>query len=705
MVLFLTAMASSAAFAQIADERLVQSSYQEKTDDLGNTWKFEQNGILGRSTGSNLNNSLQLYIGQNQFSNYQPMVNADGEYVLRGQQPLAGLTITRRLRLFEKTGILRVLDHYQNPSGVDVTTTVSLRNSFSNRSGAKMTNLGRPSPMMLRNRETGIALLPGASGSSKTHLFCLTGPQAKTQVTFKKQSSYQSNLEMRITVPAGGSASVVYTVAQVVAPATPDTTWLKNAFRPLAIQRNLDGLPRELRQSIVNANATGSGAGIGLLIGSSIEALDIEPGPRDVLAMGEESRLVGRADCDSILVKTSHGESEIPFARVAALVGLNGGQNSESRIFLRDGQVVSGQFSAPGGFRFHLPSGGRLEIDADRLDRLVCARVAGADDEDNDSDPLKLSPAAPDIMPWPEGSDALIETMAGERFALGDSGDGAKLDVATSWGLMTIKLEEILWIGPSDNGHVGMKIALKDGTEVATFLQGGTTLKASTSLFGDIEVEPSEIRALLSREAYEVEVASLTDTSRQMFFSGSETSATSQNALPTLTLVGEQKLVGRITLPELVLIGPTGAVSVSPDTIRALVVHDGRSKKSNSALDSLAGTPFQIELWGGGNLIGAFRDPYLPVRIRDSVWQIPVSHIEAVHTPAPRVPDSVRDEIAGLIRALGDDSWRKREESAAELADFGLLARPQLVEARASSGDPEVRRRCDSLLKIVDTAE
>ncbi|MBA4065070.1 MAG: hypothetical protein C0501_15415 [Isosphaera sp.] len=51
-----------------------------------------------------------------------------------------------------------------------------------------------------------------------------------------------------------------------------------------------------------------------------------------------------------------------------------------------------------------------------------------------------------------------------------------------------------------------------------------------------------------------------------------------------------------------------------------------------------------------------------------------------------------------LIRQLGSEAYRDREEAHAELTRMGRLARPALLEAAGSDPDPEVRFRCSRLL-------
>src|SRR5580765_3323000 len=70
-------------------------------------------------------------------------------------------------------------------------------------------------------------------------------------------------------------------------------------------------------------------------------------------------------------------------------------------------------------------------------------------------------------------------------------------------------------------------------------------------------------------------------------------------------------------------------------------------------------------------------------------------------SPDPKVlaiPPQELSKARELIKRLGSEVYRDREEAHAELSKMGRLARPALVEAAASDADPEVRYRCSRLL-------
>ena len=70
-------------------------------------------------------------------------------------------------------------------------------------------------------------------------------------------------------------------------------------------------------------------------------------------------------------------------------------------------------------------------------------------------------------------------------------------------------------------------------------------------------------------------------------------------------------------------------------------------------------------------------------------------------TPDPKdlvVPASELSKARDLVRKLGSELYREREEAFLELGKMGRLARPVLLDAAATDADPEVRFRTARLL-------
>jgi hypothetical protein len=70
-------------------------------------------------------------------------------------------------------------------------------------------------------------------------------------------------------------------------------------------------------------------------------------------------------------------------------------------------------------------------------------------------------------------------------------------------------------------------------------------------------------------------------------------------------------------------------------------------------------------------------------------------------SPDPKdlaIPPQELSKARELVKRLGSETYREREEAHAELTRMGRLARPVLIEAAANDPDPEVRYRCSRLL-------
>jgi hypothetical protein len=70
-------------------------------------------------------------------------------------------------------------------------------------------------------------------------------------------------------------------------------------------------------------------------------------------------------------------------------------------------------------------------------------------------------------------------------------------------------------------------------------------------------------------------------------------------------------------------------------------------------------------------------------------------------SPDPKdllVPPAELSKARDLIRRLGSDVYREREDAQAELTKMGRLARQAIAEAVSTDADPEIRLRCARLL-------
>ncbi len=641
-----------------AAETLVPANMQPQSDEKGNQWSLNNYGFLQNTGNSFFNNILMLHIGGQQFYNYQPMMTSDGkEFVLPGQQPVMGLQVTRRIRLLEKEGVMRYVDLFQNPGAAPINATVEYRNNFSTPLKGTVTDRGARNPSTLAKGESGLVVTSKQDGQ-RACVFLLGAPGARLRPNITMRGQYEAHFSFPLSVEPGKTVALAYMVTLTAPPPDGEKAALAKIFKALPAARFLKTIRREDLALLINFAAAAGGEPSALLAAQGLESLDVERANADVLAIGDRTRLTGAASCGEFIVTTSQGATSVPFEQVAALVGgvrAGGG----TRIFLRDGQILSGQVAAT-DFRFAMPSGAQIDLELRTLDRLVRR-------------------ATPDDGKWPSQTTALLVTQHGEHLALAD-GD-ARFEASTPWGPLSFRLDEVAWFGPAEETGLGQQIEFRDGSRFHGFLSG-PPVRLPTRLFGEREFPPSSIRGLVTAGA----LAPARESDR----------TDPLPSQPYLVLAGGQRLVGQPETTALTVLTGARTIEVPPSSVRSLrnVIDEAGD---NEVVDAES-PPFQIDLWGGGTVLGQLREPVLPVRFRQTLWSVPVADIVELHNPAPRVSDEVRLKMVALIRDLGSDDWQTREDATEALETYGFLARPLLEEALKSSPDPEVRRRVEQLI-------
>jgi len=218
-------------------------------------------------------------------------------------------------------------------------------------------------------------------------------------------------------------------------------------------------------------------------------------------------------------------------------------------------------------------------------------------------------------------------------------------------------------------------ITLKDGSRFIALLDGDT-LGFDTVLFGKKEFATGAIRRVAVTQPKAADDADDIVPERSR-----------------LAITGGQTLGGQIDLAELHFLSPSGVIPVAPNLIRTL---------HNTSEDGSEESPiFTAELWGGGAVSGALREPLLPVRSGGALLRVPTREVTDAFVPSPIVPEGLRDKIAKLVRDLGDPGWEKREAASRELGELGAMARAQLEEALKQTTDAEVKRRAQALLDAI----
>ncbi len=670
----ITASAPPSGAPSVKGEKLVPAAVNVITDKQGNSWNIEQNGTLGRVGNSMVNSGLTLLINNQQFYTYQPMMTVDGsEFVLlnRPNTSLPGLHVLRRIRVMEREGALRFLEVLTNSNANAVTVSVALRTNFSGNYKTYLTDQGNSGVSALGQREGAILVTPGSNQSNRAFLFTLCDPASPVKPAISSQNKYGLTFQYNLTIPAGQTVAIAHAVAQLPTPRDFDRQALSRIFRPVSLDRLMGTIPREFRPLLVNDGGNRDLSIGALLSRSPVDALGVDRGRRDVLAMGDRTRLLGGADCAGFRVKTAYGEAELPLEAIAAVAGGNRGRRDLSRVYLRDGQVLSGEIAAE-DLRFAMASGGRMNLEIASLDRLVRAKA----DKDGE---------------WGPEVAAMIETHGGDRLAAASEAMPT-LEGMTPWGPLTFTLDDIVWLAPMEDEPVGHYVEFKSGTRCYLFL-GGAPLRLKSGVFGDCELETSQIRGIVTRAAMDRAKAA----AEQGAGGGVHESDPSQ-APPTLQpyvlAAGGQRIVGDLGDASLHVLTHSETVAIAPGEVRRMLNVTAAEGQQPDA----AGPVFQVELWGGGVLSGYLAESDLEMRVRGVSWRLPMADLRELVTPVPRLTESAQQDIARLIRELGSDEWTRRETATEELQSFGYIAQSILREELRTNPDPEVQRRLERIL-------
>ena len=648
------AVAPSAAANEVG-EPLIPAAFGIWTDRAGSSWSVEAGGNIGRIGSTMVNSGLALLIDEEKFTPYQPMMTPDGkEMVLQGLplEAFPGLQMQRRVRLLDEQGGLRYVELFHNGSSDPLTLSIGLTTNFSGNFKTFLSDRGRSEPLLLTPAETGVVVLPGSSQSSRAFLFTLAGTGGGDRPTISSQNRYGLTFRYRLDLAAGETGVILHHVAQVVIPQNFDRRTLAELSRPHQLDGIREGLESEWLPFLVNAPEQSGLSARSAFAEGGLSLLGLEAGAHDLLAIGDATRLSGSAAAESLQLSTPYGEAEFPLERLAAIQGGKTRPGGAARLFLRDGQVLSGQLEAA-GLHFVPINGSRMELDPATLDRLI---LAGG----------KATPR------WPDETAAVIETHAGDRIRVTKS-EALSIPLMTAWGSLAIPLGDLLWLHSDLSGGPGYRAELKDGTRVAGLVDGAS-LAVSGSGLGDIDLPSGSIRHLYTEAGIEL---------------GDEEMAPVSGSV--VKLPGGQQVAGAVSHTTFPIVADGTALEIPVTELR-------RISRIEPGINEEVGPRYQFERWDGGVVAGRLALEFLSVQVGGRTWQIPLRDVVAVALASPSLDPATLTRIETLIRGLGSPEWSTRESATRELGAFGYLARPVLQRELATTDDPEVERRLERVL-------
>ena len=627
-------------FSSLPGEKLIPAAIGVRTDRKGNSWNVESNGTLGRIGSTMVNSGLALSVNQQKFETFQPRMTTKGkEFVIHGRplEGLSGIEIVRRIRFLEEVGALRFVELFFNGSSTPVSLDIVLATSFSGNYQSSVTDQGNIEPVMLGERETGILVTPGSSQSNRAFLFTLCGPESPNKPTISAQSRYGLRFQYNIELQPGETKGIAHIVSQTIVPRDFDRKSLARVFRPFSLEEFSRTIPPQFRGVINNRSALHTRHERL----KTLKSLGIEPGDLDILATGDQTRLLGKATPSTVEIETDFGKAKIPFEKIAAIVGENGGVRDRSQIFLRDGQIITGQIPNDREIAFAPQSGGKMKLKAKSLDRLVFAT----------RDPVDFSRSA------------MIKTVSGDQLRLRNA-ENAVFPGLTPWGKVNFAFSDLVVLEPAPEGHPGYLLRLRNGTECLVFLTGENFV-LSSEFIEKLNIPVTAVQAIIPEK-----------TPKEMLDLRSA----------RLHLQGDQIVSGSLT-GDLQIFSNGQSIALPTNKIR-LLQPEGNGNQG----------AVQVEMWDGSRVGGLLREPVLGLTVGEKKWIVPLGDIQRIVFPGPVLSEDERKKVAVLVLQLGNDVWSLRENATRELSRFGPGIIPMLQQGLVQNPDPEVRRRIDRIL-------
>jgi len=650
---------ASATAAQAAPAaRLVNAQWTSRSDSLGMLWDLQPGGYINNGTNNAFNNAMLLQINGSNLNATGHRMTPDGtHYVIDGNQN--GVQVQRHIYLNPKFPGVCYVDTFTNPQSNPLTITAGYYVRLSSQAQQVITDTGKPLAGQLPKKSSGIYI--HRQGSQPSVILALRTPDAKIQPMIQNQHNYHFVIQYPLQIPAGKSVTLVAGIGQRQLNAAPTSgPALEKLFAPFRSQKFLKDVPHDLLRQALNWSGGQFGQGDPPALITIARDLKLDrPTAHDLLAISETTRLRGKATWTDLSVKTAHGLHEPAADAVAAIAGPRYA-GEHARLYLKDGQILAGTLAMQ-GLEFALTGGAGLTLNVDRLDRIIL--------ESPDADA-----AGTDAPP------AMLDTFRGDRLILEPSASQLiAVTAVTPFGRREIPMEELRWVQARTEKRPGYEFVLRDGSRFFGMLDS-QAMTVHTRLFGPISISPTQIRYLATDLVTGAEDQERADDDRPPMQSH-------------MTLANGQLIVGELDLDPLELLTVSGPIRLPASQVRSI-----RQPEEDGGHPGTVGPVLEVTLWDGSKAAGRFQQPTIAVNADSTVWQIPAKQLRDYLVPVPRIDEQTQARMVLLIRELGSDDWRKREEATEKLVELGPLAHAKLELAAQTTRDPEVRRRVEAIL-------
>lgn len=589
----------------------VPQQFELWVDQKGYNWQLSQAGALQSGPVSYFQSAMSLTVKGVSFKANKGgrldggEVDAEkgGRIVLNGEAD--GIGVVRDIWFDRRRGGVRYIDSFSNEKGKEAVRLVvqlktMFRSTWQDLHGSTGKILGGRGTTSLNSRDHGVLVKYSRTDGHPDTVFLVGGDGE----VIKPRISFSSNhRELTFTydlqVNAGKKIALVHWIMQRNLSAPTDVI---EALRPFYLRRRL--LQPQVTRDIarVTANFTADALPEHTEQPYSLESLvalkkathpyGAERLWEDVLWITGENQLAGEVNEEAKLkVETQFGVKDALIKDVAAIQG-GGGVGRTPRVFLRDGQVLSGGIVAE-NLAMTSRDGWDMELKVEDL-MFLLTRLREVDGK------------------APDGAETFVALRSGDVLAI-DGNSEEEVELLSPWGADRVPLAEIVSLRYTNGSVPKYRLHRKDGSWLSVFLNG-PELNLKPVMDEEVKVRPGEISGVWRSGRQTLTSEEKVDSEGWLDFE--DVGERKLLPVPCCLLVGSNLLHGEISTNVLHLVSGGAVTKINP-----------REIVSMERLDESDVVPvFNVELSGGNYLKGRLRERSLTVKTPARNWDIPVQH-------------------------------------------------------------------------------
>lgn len=437
---------ASTVFASGLFAETIQLPYQAP-DNAGNQWIVYYQGQLQQQGNQPVfGQAAQITVNgqQPRQNNQQANYDDKAKELILVFNPTGSLKHTRRMKFDEESGIVRVLDVFENTADKEASLNLQFMTN---------TNYGVNAAQVIEDAK-GKGQLGWAAdtGSGRAAMSLWAGKGSKVQPTVRySQGNNVVNASMRANVPGKGKATIV-TWHGSFDNADAAATWVQQ----MRESKLLADLPAELKKSVVNVRGASGGSvgGADLLRGENTDIIELRGG----------DQIRGDLKVGSYKLNTAYGAIELPADKVASLLNV-GDFRPRQLLVSAEGEIFGGELVEQ-NIPILLSSGQTTQVPLSQISRLGY-RTGGVEQPE-----------------WTFEKPMLF-LRSGERCVI--EAPSAPVDFVTRYGQLTLKPEQISTIDIKTSGNAH-EIYLIDGSKLSGIVLKPQIELKLTSATGDAKV-------------------------------------------------------------------------------------------------------------------------------------------------------------------------------------------------------------------------